>query len=122
MAGQPTRSTARDVRAGVLLASGAELVEPGFSNTVCYVFQHNGDGSLCVALDRPSDTAVRDVLPQWAELAASPQVVFIGGPVRGDAALCLATLRNDAPSHDVPGLHRIDDRVAVVDPNADPAR
>ena len=44
-----------------------------------------------MVLNRPSETAVYNVLPQWAKLATKPKTMFIGGPVKRDAALCLAT-------------------------------
>lgn len=51
------------VRAGTLLVSATELVEPTFRRTVVYIIEHNEAGSLGVVLNRPSDTAVHDVLP-----------------------------------------------------------
>jgi putative transcriptional regulator len=79
-------------------------------------------GSLAVILNRPSDTSVRDVLPQWEQLAAPPKVVFVGGPVKPDAALCLATLRSGAHVDGVPGLRHIGGRSALLDLDADPAQ
>ncbi|MCX5044988.1 YqgE/AlgH family protein [Aldersonia sp. NBC_00410] len=108
------------VRPGSLLVSSAELVEPSFRRTVVYVIEHNDAGSLGVVLNRPSDTAVRNVLPQWSELAARPKSLFVGGPVKRDAALCLATIRIGADITDVPGLRRVDGRVAMVDLDSDP--
>ncbi|MGY4098289.1 YqgE/AlgH family protein [Nocardia sp. R16R-3T] len=108
------------VRAGTLLVSATELVEPTFRRTVVYIIEHNEAGSLGVVLNRPSDTAVHDVLPRWAEAAAPPRTLFIGGPVKRDAALCLATVRVGASIAGVRGLRRIDGRVVLVDLDADP--
>ncbi|WP_336086287.1 YqgE/AlgH family protein [Nocardia sp. SSK8] len=115
--GQP----ARGVRAGNLLVSAIDLVEPTFRRTVVYVIEHNDAGSLGVVLNRPSETPVADVLPDWADLAASPTDLYIGGPVKRDAALCLATLRTGADISEVRGLRRVDGRVVLVDLDADPA-
>ncbi|MFD4430834.1 YqgE/AlgH family protein [Nocardia sp. NPDC058497] len=109
------------VRAGNLLVSAIDLVEPTFRRTVVYVIEHNDAGSLGVVLNRPSETPVRDVLPLWAELAAAPTDLYIGGPVKRDAALCLGTLRTGADITDVRGLRRVDGRVVLVDLDADPA-
>ena len=43
-----------------------------------------------VVLNRPSDIDVAEHLPGWTEVVVSPPVVFLGGPVSPNAALCLA--------------------------------
>jgi len=95
-------------------------VEPAFRRTVIYVIEHNDSGSLGVVINRPSDTAIHNVLPQWSNLAARPKALFVGGPVKRDAALCLATLRVGVDIDDVAGLRRVDGRVAMVDLDSDP--
>ncbi len=110
------------VRAGSLLVSATDLVEPTFRRTVVYIIEHNEGGSLGVVLNRPNDTAVHDVLPRWSEVAAPPRTLFIGGPVKRDAALCLGTLRVGVSIAGVPGLRRVDGRVVLVDLDADPHR
>jgi len=81
------------VRAGTLLIANTDLMEPTFRRSVIYVVEHNDSGTLGVVLNRPSETAVFNVLPQWTKLATKPKTMFVGGPVKRDAALCLATLR-----------------------------
>ncbi|MFE3546437.1 YqgE/AlgH family protein [Nocardia sp. NPDC059177] len=115
--GQP----AAGVRAGNLLVSAIDLVEPTFRRTVVYVIEHNDAGSLGVVINRPSETPVADVLPGWAELAAAPSDLYIGGPVKRDAALCLGTLHAGVDISEVRGLRRVDGRVVLVDLDADPA-
>ncbi|WP_216917880.1 YqgE/AlgH family protein [Nocardia sp. NBC_01377] len=110
------------VRAGSLLVSSTELVEATFRRTVVYIIEHNEGGSLGVVLNRPSEATVEDVLPRWSELAATPATLFIGGPVKREAALCLGTLRVGVSIQGVPGLRRIDGRVVLVDLDADPER
>ncbi len=66
------------------------LTESTFSRTVVLLLQHDGqDGALGVVLDRPGRTPLEAVLPAWAEVASSPEVVFEGGPVQPTAAVCL---------------------------------
>ncbi|KZM69471.1 YqgE/AlgH family protein [Nocardia terpenica] len=108
------------VRPGTLLVSATDLVEPSFRRTVVYIVEHNDAGSLGVVLNRPSETAVHDVLSRWAELAAPPRALYIGGPVKRDAALCLATVRVGTPIDRVTGLRRVDGRVALLDLDSDP--
>lgn len=108
------------VRPGSLLVSSTDLVEPAFRRTVIYVIEHNDAGSLGVVINRPSETPVNDVLPQWSALAAPPDALYVGGPVKRDAALCLATLRSGAETTGVPGLRRVHGRVVMVDLDSDP--
>ena len=61
---------AHRVRAGTLLLANIDLLEPTFRRSVIYVVEHNDGGTLGVVLNRPSETAVYNVLPQWAKLAA----------------------------------------------------
>lgn len=110
------------VRAGSLLVSSTELVESTFRRTVVYIIEHNEGGSLGVVLNRPNEAAVHEVLPRWSELAAVPRTLYVGGPVKRDAALCLGTLRVGVSIAGVPGLRRIDGRVVLVDLDADPER
>jgi len=99
--------TAHRVRAGTLLLANTDLLEPTFRRSVIYVVEHNDGGTLGVVLNRPSETAVYNVLPQWAKLTAKPKTMFIGGPVKRDAALCLATLRVGMDCNGVLGLRHV---------------
>ena len=111
---------AQRVRAGTLLLANTDLLEPTFRRSVIYIVEHNDGGTLGVVLNRASETAVYNVLPQWAKLTAKPKTMFIGGPVKRDAALCLATLRVGADPQGVPGLRHVDGRVVMVDLDTDP--
>jgi putative transcriptional regulator len=108
------------VRAGTLLIANTDLMEPTFRRSVIYVVEHNDSGTLGVVLNRPSETAVFNVLPQWTTLATKPKTMFVGGPVKRDAALCLATLRAGVQPTDVPGLRHVQGRIVMVDLDADP--
>jgi putative transcriptional regulator len=108
------------VRAGTLLIANTDLMEPTFRRSVIYVVEHNDGGTLGVVLNRPSETAVFNVLPQWTKLATKPKTMFVGGPVKRDAALCLATLRAGVQPTDVPGLRHVQGRIVMVDLDADP--
>ena len=108
------------VRAGTLLLANIDLLEPTFRRSVIYVVEHNDGGTLGVVLNRPSETAVYNVLPQWADLASKPKTMFIGGPVKRDAALCLGTLRVGVDPAETTGLRHVAGRIAMVDLDADP--
>ncbi len=63
---------AQRVRAGTLLLANTDLLEPTFRRSVIYIVEHNDGGTLGVVLNRPSETAVYNVLPQWAKPAIPP--------------------------------------------------
>ena len=110
---------ANRVRAGTLLLASIDLMEPTFRRSVIYIVEHNDGGTLGVVLNRPSEIAVHNVLPQWTDLVAKPRTMFIGGPVKRDAALCLGMLRVGADP-DAVGLRLVAGRIMMVDLDADP--
>src|ERR1700736_6302042 len=76
--------------AGRLLVANPLLPDPNFDRTVVMLLAHGDEGALGVVLNRPSETLLAAPLPGWEYLAASPAVVFVGGPVRRQAIICLA--------------------------------
>lgn len=77
--------------AGRLLVALPVLVDPNFARTVVLVLAADADdGAIGVVLNRPSQTDVGEPLPGWERLAASPGVVFVGGPVGATAAIGVA--------------------------------
>ena len=101
---------------GRLLVATPLLGDPHFNRTVVYLLEHDGNGTLGVVLNRPSHTPVGQVLPDWHDIVSGPSVVFGGGPVQPDGALCLAHAHGDAP-----GVRRVVDGVATVDLDGDVA-
>ncbi len=75
---------------GKLLVANPRLVDPNFAWTVVLVLAHSEDGALGVVVNRPSDTEVAAVLPQWAGRAVPPARMFVGGPVGRDSVICVA--------------------------------
>ena len=87
-------ATPGEVTGGRLLVATPLITEPSFARTVVLLLHAGGDdGALGVVLNRPSDVEVERVLPGWDVGAADPPVVFEGGPVQPQAAICLAELR-----------------------------
>ncbi len=116
----PSRGPRARVRAGTLLIAATDLTEPTFARTVIYMIEHNDGGSLGVVINRMSQTAVHNLLPAWTDLAASPRALFIGGPVKQDAALCLGVVKPGADITGLDALRPIDGRVVLVDLDANP--
>lgn len=82
------------MRAGQLVVATPSLTDPSFARTVVLLLQAApDDGAVGVVLNRPTGTAVEQVLPAWSPLAAEPGVVFTGGPVQPTAAICLGRRR-----------------------------
>lgn len=102
---------------GRLLVARPALSDPNFFRTVVLVLEHGEEGALGVILNRPSELEVLEPLPRWSPLAADPPVVFFGGPVARDAAICLGRLRHD---DGVEGWQQVIGAVGVLDLNKDP--
>jgi putative transcriptional regulator len=78
---------------GKLLVATPALGDGIFDRSVVLVIEHDDtEGAFGVVLNRPSTTDVDGALPEWGRLAAAPPVVFVGGPVSPEAAICLARM------------------------------
>lgn len=106
---------------GTLLIASTSLTGRTFARTVIYIISHDENGTLGVVLNRMSEAAVFNVLPQWSELAASPRAVFIGGPVQTESAVCLGVAKSGVDVAAEPKLHQVLGPVCMVDLDADPA-
>jgi putative transcriptional regulator len=87
-----SRRTAIPPVPGCLLIAAPALTEPTFARTVLYILEHDEGGTAAVILNRPSRTPVGQVLPDWHDAVSGPSVIFSGGPVAPDGALCLGLL------------------------------
>ena len=102
--------------AGRLLVATPLLGDPHFARTVVYLLEHDGGGTVGVVLNRPSHTPVGQVLPDWHDAVSGPAVVFGGGPVQPDGALCLGELDSDTT-----GIRQVVDGVSTIDLDGDVA-
>ena len=88
-------------------------IESGpFMRSVVFILDHDADGALGVILNRPLDSEVDDVLPDWAGLVNAPVCLFDGGPVAMDSALALGVIADVAPPI---GWRQMAGRVGLVD-------
>jgi putative transcriptional regulator len=104
---------------GRLLVATPPLLDPNFARTVVLMIEHNEDGALGVVLNRPTATALDEVLPEWADLAVDPGLVHVGGPVQPDGMIGLALLGTVDPV-DVPGVTELWPGVGTLDLDAPP--
>jgi len=109
------------LRAGMLLVATPSLRDPHFRRTVVYLVAHSADGTVGVILNRPSETAVQNVLPGWASHTARPHAVFAGGPVQTSAAMCLGVCRTGTNPREVSGVVGVTGPVVLVDLDTDPS-
>lgn len=104
---------------GQLLVATPALRDPNFERTVVLLVAHEVGGALGVVLNRATEVPVSEVLGRWGTLAREPAVVFEGGPVQPESAICLARTRPGA-SPPRRGFHRVSGAIGTVDLSSDP--
>src|SRR5215467_283668 len=104
---------------GRLLVATPALKDPNFERTVVMLVAHETGGTLGVVLNRATEISVADVLDGWGSLAGDPSVVFEGGPMQPESAICLARTRTAMGR--VAGFNRVSGAVGTLDLSQDPA-
>jgi putative transcriptional regulator len=107
----------RRSHAGKLLVATPVIGDPNFERTVVLLLEHGDEGAAGLVLNRPTELDLLDPLPQWYSFAASPSVVFVGGPVEQERAIALA--RADR-ARAVTGWHPVLGPVGTLDLNRRP--
>ena len=122
MASEPdvTKGQPMESLIGHLLVATPGLRDPNFERTVVLLVAHEDGGALGVVLNRATEVPVAEVLGSWGSLASEPSVVFEGGPVQPEAAICLARVRST--TGDTRGFSRVDGNLGTVDLSTDPDR
>ncbi|HYN96267.1 MAG TPA: YqgE/AlgH family protein [Pilimelia sp.] len=103
---------------GRLLVAAPALKDPNFDRTVVLLVAHEPGGALGVVLNRATEVPVSDVLGDWGALAPDPAVLFEGGPVQPESAICLARMRTGVRR--VSGFHPVAGAIGTVDLSGDP--
>jgi putative transcriptional regulator len=102
-----------------LLVATPTLLDPNFFRTVVFMIEHTPEAALGVVLNRPTEAPLTDALPEWAHLAASPAVAFVGGPVQAhEAVIGIGRAARGAPGD---GWEPLVDRIGTVDLGRSPA-
>jgi putative transcriptional regulator len=102
--------------AGRLLVASPGLGDPNFVRTVVLLVEHGPEGALGLVLNRPTEVEVGSVLPEWADSATDPTVLFQGGPVGLDGVLALGLLSTVEPTGGGPvGWRPLDSALGLVD-------
>lgn len=97
---------------GVLLVAGIGLSDGVFDQTVVLVLDADAGGALGVVLNRYRDVDLDSALPGWSGVASFPRMLYDGGPVSPEGAICLATplVEQEEP----PGWRRLFGRVGLL--------
>lgn len=92
-----------------------------FVRSVVFLLDHDDDGALGVIVNRPLESEVRRVLPEWTSSVTSPTLLFQGGPVAADGALAVGVLAEPEPVDGPPqGWRPMAGRVGLVDLDGPP--
>jgi putative transcriptional regulator len=75
---------------GQLLLASPALFDPNFRRAVVLVTEHTEEGAAGLVLNRPSETAVADAVPDLLPLVEDEERVYVGGPVQESSVLVLA--------------------------------
>ena len=90
---------------GSLLIAGIGLLDGVFDQSVVLILDSDATGCLGVVLNREAGHDLAGVLPAWAPLVSEPRVLFEGGPVSREGAICLAAPQ--APDEEPPGWRHV---------------
>jgi putative transcriptional regulator len=102
---------------GQLLIASPSLLDPNFRRTVVLVIEHGEEGAAGIVLNRPSEAAVSDAVPQLEELAQPDEPLYVGGPVESGAVVVLAEFEEPAE----PAVPVLGDAVGFASLDDDPA-
>ena len=116
-----SQPTTREPVAGDLLVASIMLADGVFNQTVVLVLDADEDGALGVILNEISQTPLDAVLPDWVGTVSEPRLLFHGGPVSPNGAICLASVAADGeeppgwrPLFDSVGLLHLDTPIEIV--------
>lgn len=74
---------------GQLLIAGPALLDPNFWRSVVLIVEHSEEGAFGLVLNRPSETAVREAVPELEDLVDPDELLLIGGPVQPSSVIVL---------------------------------
>lgn len=74
---------------GSLLIASPALLDPNFKRTVVLITEHTDEGAAGLVINRPSPSAVSELVPELEPLVEDGEQVWVGGPVQPNAVLVL---------------------------------
>jgi putative transcriptional regulator len=113
--------TGRSPVPGDLLVASVLLADGVFNQSVVLILDFDADGALGVIVNEISQLPLDAVLPDWAEAVSEPKLLFHGGPVSPNGAICLASVKSSEeeppgwrPLFDTIGLLHLDTPIEIV--------
>lgn len=104
-----------EVAPGSLLVAAPDLASPEFSRSVILIIEHSHATTFGVNLASRSDLAVANVLPEWTELTAKPQALYIGGPLSQQAVVGLGVTKPGVDIESSTKFNKLANRLVHVD-------
>jgi putative transcriptional regulator len=74
---------------GQLLIAGPGLLDPNFWRAVVLIVEHSEEGAFGLVLNRPSESAIGETVPELGELIDGDEPLYVGGPVQPSAVIVL---------------------------------
>jgi putative transcriptional regulator len=95
--GAPGSHAVAQLAKGKFLVASRSLRDPNFAETVILLVDYDAGGALGVVVNRPTEVALIEALPEVGELRRRKDVVYLGGPVARDRMLLLVRAREQPP-------------------------
>ena len=105
---------------GMLMLAAPGMLSSEFARTVVLIIEHNLEHTLGVVLNRRSEVAVANVLPEWLDYVAKPQALYLGGPLGPQAAIGVGVTTSGTVIEDHLEFTRLANRLVHVDLRTDP--
>lgn len=109
-----------DPAPGMLLVAAPGMESGFFARSVVLVIEHNDALTFGVNLASRSDLAVYNVMPEWLDMVAKPQALYIGGPLQQQSVVGVGVPAQGVDAENHPSLNRLATRLVMVDLGADP--
>lgn len=106
---------------GMLLISAPGMESEFFVRSVIVLIEHNEALTFGVNLTQRSELAVANLMPEWIDVVAKPQALYIGGPVNQQSVVGLGVTRQGVDMESSPQLNRLANRLAHIDLRSEPA-
>ncbi len=89
---------------GMFLVASPGMLDPNFAQTVVLLVQYSGGGAMGLIINRPTDHALSEALPEIESLQSREDPVYLGGPVApGHIILLMRAVEPPAASQHVMG-------------------
>ncbi|WP_055176179.1 YqgE/AlgH family protein [Corynebacterium lowii] len=104
----------------MLLVAAPGMESADFARSVILVIENNERLTFGVNLASRSDLAVYNVMPEWVNVVAKPQALYIGGPLQQQSVVGVGVPAQGVELEGHPALNRLANRLAMVDLRAEP--